>query len=116
MQYPAIALAILTYCAGALAADITVGIDLGTSYTVVSYHPDALLGAETEDDLYRDPRFLETPGGSFFFPSMVTFAADPPSHAAVGEASANLATVLPERTVYQVPSLGPLVAVRPGSY
>jgi molecular chaperone DnaK (HSP70) len=102
MQSPALALALLACCAGALAADLTVGIDLGTSYTVVSYHPDALVESQSADELYRDPRFLETPGGSFSFPSMVTFAAEPPSHAAVGEAASHLSTVIPERTVYQV--------------
>lgn len=81
--------------------DVAIGIDLGTSFTVVSYHPDAIAMSDAEDSFLRSPSFVETYEGGFLFPSMVTFSAEPPNLAAVGEVSRNLASVLPERTVYQ---------------
>jgi molecular chaperone DnaK (HSP70) len=85
----------------ASAHDVAIGIDLGTSFTVVSYHPDAIARPDTQDPFLRPPSFVKTYEGGFLFPSMVTFSAEPPNLAAVGEVSKNLASVLPERTVYQ---------------
>jgi molecular chaperone DnaK (HSP70) len=79
--------------------EVAIGIDLGTSFTVVSYHPDQLRTARASTNFFRSPQPVETAGGSFLLPSVVTFDAHPPRNAAVGEAAKNLAATIPERTV-----------------
>jgi molecular chaperone DnaK (HSP70) len=97
--------ALLLQCARLLEAmsangtDVAIGIDLGTSFTVVSYHPDQLSTAGASDKFFRAPLFVETAGGSYYLPSVVTFGADTPSKSAVGESARNYAAILPERTV-----------------